>query len=71
MAAQTMDTSDARRTMIDIQIAGRGVRDQGVLEALRLVPREAFVDQGFEEFAYEDGPLPIGAGRFPSLISWL
>jgi protein-L-isoaspartate(D-aspartate) O-methyltransferase len=49
--------------MIDIQIAGRGVRDQGVLEALRLVPREAFVDQGFEEFAYEDGPLPIGAGQ--------
>lgn len=58
-----MDASDARRRMIDVQIAGRGVRDQGVLEALRLVPREAFVDQGFHEFAYDDGPLPIGAGQ--------
>ena len=66
-----MDTSDARRTMIDVQITGRGVRDKRVLEALRIVPREAFVDPGFEEFAYEDTPLPIGAGQTPSLISWL
>ena len=42
---------------------GPGVRDKGVLEALRLVPRQAFVDPGFEEFAYEDCPLPIGAGQ--------
>ena len=27
------------------------------------VPREAFVQPGFEEFAYEDGPLPIGEGQ--------
>ena len=58
-----MDTSDARRTMIDVQIAGRGLRQKGVLEALQLVPRQAFVDPGFEEFAYEDCPLPIGAGQ--------
>src|SRR5205823_5692400 len=30
---------------------------------LRRVPREAFVGRGFEEFAYEDGPLPIGEGQ--------
>jgi protein-L-isoaspartate O-methyltransferase len=58
-----MDTSDARRTMIDVQVAGRGVRDKLVLEALRVVPREAFVAPGFEEFAYEDTLLPIGAGQ--------
>jgi protein-L-isoaspartate O-methyltransferase len=33
------------------------------LEALGIVPREAFVAEDFEEFAYEDGPLPIGAGQ--------
>ena len=58
-----MDTSDARRTMINVQVAGRGVRDKLVLDALRVVPREAFVAPGFEQFAYEDSPLPIGAGQ--------
>src|SRR5438105_4937221 len=46
--------------MVDAQIAGRGVRDADVLNAMRSVPREMFVEAGFEEFAYEDGPLPIG-----------
>src|SRR3954453_8165611 len=31
--------------------------------AMRRVPREAFVLSGFEEFAYEDAPLPIGEGQ--------
>src|SRR5436190_10806858 len=53
----------ARDRMIDVQIARRGVRDRHVLEAMRRVPREAFVEPGFEEFAYEDGPLPIGEGQ--------
>ncbi|MCA6119078.1 protein-L-isoaspartate(D-aspartate) O-methyltransferase [Bradyrhizobium sp. WSM 1738] len=44
--------------MVDI-IARRGVRDRRVLEAMREVPREEFVDPGFEEFAYEDAALPI------------
>jgi protein-L-isoaspartate(D-aspartate) O-methyltransferase len=30
---------------------------------MRAVPREAFVEPGFEEFAYEDSPLPIGEGQ--------
>src|SRR3954452_9369860 len=55
--------SRARERMVEIQIAGRGVRDRRVLEALRRVPREVFVEPGFEEFAYEDGPLPIGEGQ--------
>jgi protein-L-isoaspartate(D-aspartate) O-methyltransferase len=46
--------------MVDVHIAGRGIRDHRVLAAMRRVPREAFVDAGFEEFAYEDNPLPIG-----------
>src|SRR5438105_7577765 len=58
-----LDLAQARDRMVDIQIARRGVRDPYVLEALRRVPREAFVEPGFEEFAYEDGPLPIGEGQ--------
>jgi len=49
--------------MVDTQIAKRGVRDARVLEAMRAVPREAFVEQGYEEFAYEDSPLPIAEGQ--------
>src|SRR3954451_20748936 len=49
----------ARDRMVEVQIAGRGIRDQRVLDAMRRVPREAFVEEGLEEFAYEDNPLPI------------
>jgi protein-L-isoaspartate(D-aspartate) O-methyltransferase len=49
--------------MVNVQIAGRGIRDEGVLSAMRSVPREVFVEPGFEEFAYEDTPLPIGEGQ--------
>jgi protein-L-isoaspartate(D-aspartate) O-methyltransferase len=52
-----------RDRMVDVQIARRGVRDRHVLDAMRHVPREAFVEPGFEEFAYEDIPLPIGEGQ--------
>src|SRR5919205_2014050 len=57
------DLFHARERMVDIQIARRGVRDRSVLDAMRRVPREKFVEPGFEEFAYEDGPLPIGEGQ--------
>ena len=49
--------------MVTSQVARRGVTDPGVLEAMREVPREAFVGAGMEEFAYEDAPLPIAAGQ--------
>jgi protein-L-isoaspartate(D-aspartate) O-methyltransferase len=49
--------------MVDVQLSGRDIRDIRVLDAMRLVPRERFVDPGFEEFAYEDGPLPIENGQ--------
>src|SRR3954471_10864673 len=55
--------SRERDRMVDVQIARRGVRDRHILDAMRHVPREAFVEPGFEEFAYEDGPLPIGEGQ--------
>jgi protein-L-isoaspartate(D-aspartate) O-methyltransferase len=57
------DLARARDRMVDVHIAGRGVRDRRVLDAMRRVPRENFVEPGFEEFAYEDGPLPIGEGQ--------
>jgi protein-L-isoaspartate(D-aspartate) O-methyltransferase len=49
--------------MVRTQIARRGIRDAAVLEAMRSVPREAFVPPEMAEFAYEDHPLPIGEGQ--------
>ncbi len=57
------DLPRARARMVELQIGRRGVRDRRVLDAMRRVPREEFVEPGFEEFAYEDGPLPIGEGQ--------
>lgn len=55
--------AEARWRMVDTQIAGRGVRDRAVLAAMRAVPREAFVPPDLAAFAYDDEPLPIGAGQ--------
>jgi protein-L-isoaspartate(D-aspartate) O-methyltransferase len=55
-----LDFETLRKEMVDRQIAARDVRDQRVLEALRTVPREAFVPERLAEFAYDDTPLPIG-----------
>jgi len=57
------DYARARRHMVDTQLAGRGITSQSVLDAMREVPRERFVEEGYEELAYEDGPLPIGEGQ--------
>src|SRR5918994_2224520 len=57
------DLARKRRRMVEAQIAARGVRDARVLEAMRTVPREAFVPEELAEFAYMDGPLPIGEGQ--------
>jgi protein-L-isoaspartate(D-aspartate) O-methyltransferase len=58
-----MDFASARKQMVERQIARRGVRDPHVLDAMREVPREAFIGAGFEEFAYEDRALPIAEGQ--------
>jgi protein-L-isoaspartate O-methyltransferase len=63
VATPIQDRSTERQRMVACQLVRRGVSDQHVLEAMRQVPREAFVSAGMEEFAYEDSPLPICAGQ--------
>ena len=57
------DFSELRESMVDNQIAARGVRSEKVLAAMRKVPRERFLPEGLAEFAYEDSPLPIEVGQ--------
>ena len=63
MVDQIQNRSVEREHMVAFQVARRGVTDKRVLDAMRQVPREAFVCAGMEEFAYEDSPLPIAAGQ--------
>jgi protein-L-isoaspartate(D-aspartate) O-methyltransferase len=46
--------------MVGTQLEGRGIRDPDLLEAFRIVPRHAFVD---EPDPYGDHALPLGAGQ--------
>lgn len=55
--------SERRHAMVTRQIAARGVRSPGVLDAMRAVPREAFVPEHLRKLAYQDSPLPIGSGQ--------
>lgn len=52
-----------RDNMIQNQIISRGIKDKKVLDALRKVPRDIFVDEAYKNSAYEDRPLPIGFGQ--------
>lgn len=58
-----LDRARERERMVDLQLVGRGIRDERVLAAMRRVPREAFVPDSLADEAYEDGPLPIGEGQ--------
>ncbi|TYL80848.1 protein-L-isoaspartate(D-aspartate) O-methyltransferase [Bradyrhizobium cytisi] len=58
-----LDLAYARDQMVERQLVARGIRDTHVLHAIRTVPREAFVPEGLQEFAYEDTPLPIEADQ--------
>jgi protein-L-isoaspartate(D-aspartate) O-methyltransferase len=56
-------TSGARARMVADQLRGRNIRDERVLAAMATVPREAFIPANVRDLAYDDGPLPIGAGQ--------
>ena len=58
-----MDSISQREEMVRVQLAGRGIRDRRVLEAMRIVARHEFVPEIFRQDAYEDHPLPIGEGQ--------
>jgi len=48
------------RAMVETQLRRRGIRNERVLEAMRLVPRHEFVAAQHASAAYDDRALPIG-----------
>ena len=63
-----------RLKMVVNTIEVRGVKNADVLEAMRTVPRHAFVPVEYLEEAYADHPLPIGYGQTisqPYIVAWM
>jgi protein-L-isoaspartate(D-aspartate) O-methyltransferase len=54
---------EARARMVAEQLRRRSIADERVLRAMNDVPREAFVPERHRGMAYDDGPMPIGAGQ--------
>ncbi len=52
-----------REWMVQRQIAGRGIEDERVLDAMRKVPRHLFLPAEARGQAYADWPLRIGSGQ--------
>jgi protein-L-isoaspartate(D-aspartate) O-methyltransferase len=57
------DEPHRRDRMVARQLEARGIADRRVLDAMRRVSREQFVPADLQREAYDDGPLPIGAGQ--------
>ena len=55
------DYEQARRKMLENDLAGRDISDPVVMEAMRKTPRHEFVPPGMRTAAYDDHPLPISA----------
>jgi len=49
--------------MVEDQIVARGIKDRKVVEAMKKIPREAFVREEDVRLAFYDGPLSIGFGQ--------
>ena len=58
-----MDKLAARQQMVDQQIRTWEVLDPRVLDAMSVVPREAFVPAAYRELAFADAPIPVGHGQ--------
>jgi protein-L-isoaspartate(D-aspartate) O-methyltransferase len=58
-----MNADGERRQMVEQQLRSRGLSDERVLEAMRTVPREAFLPTAMQKFACEDRALPIAHGQ--------
>ncbi len=53
----------ARRHMVDAQLRGRDITEDGVLQVMGRIPREQFAPADMQDRAYADYPLPIGWGQ--------
>ncbi len=58
--ANVLDYSLARERMVNTQLIPRGIKDKRVLEVMKKIPRDRFIEEALKGEAYNDHPLPIG-----------
>jgi protein-L-isoaspartate(D-aspartate) O-methyltransferase len=58
-----MEAEQARRRMVDALVEEGLLRDPAVAEAMRAIPRHAFLPPALRGAAYADAPQPIGGGQ--------
>jgi protein-L-isoaspartate(D-aspartate) O-methyltransferase len=63
MARVLLPSESRRQRMVSDQLRRRDIVDPQVLAAFGTVARERFVPEELDPHAYDDAPLPIGAGQ--------
>lgn len=63
VAQTTSALNAARQRMVDEFIVGSGITDERVVKAMLSTPRHEFVPRAYQQQAYYDMALPIGAGQ--------
>lgn len=58
----TLKHQGLRNRLVDVLIS-KGIKDDGVLNAIRKIPRHLFMNSSFEDFAYQDKAFPIAADQ--------
>ncbi len=56
-------TVSSRKIRLLMELRAGGVIDTKVLSAIELTPREMFVENNFQDQAYDNNALPIGCGQ--------
>lgn len=54
----------ARENMVESQLRTNKVTQEGLIEAMRSIPRERFVPRHLQGIAYVDEDIPLGNGRY-------
>lgn len=55
--------AETRNRMVDEEVVGAGIKNERVIEAMRLTPRHEFIPTNRRRFAYYDMALPIGSSQ--------
>ena len=58
-----MDYVDLQEQMVREQILWRGIKNKSLIDSMLQVPRHLFIPEDLRDYAYEDGPQPIGEGQ--------
>ena len=63
MGLKDTEKHQGLRNQLANVLKAKGILDESVLQAIRVIPRHLFIDSSFEEHAYQDKAFPIAAGQ--------